>query len=76
MLTGRINRSLVEVGEPTSRGFHMLRKISVAIAGSMLLSGVAAAASIFAVQPGPTFPMSVNDTGPNYPAVAAERKFG
>ena len=43
----------------------MLRKISVAIVGTMLLSGVAAAAP-FTVQPTPTFPASVNETGPNY----------
>jgi hypothetical protein len=42
----------------------MLRKICLAIAGTMLLSGVAAAASFGT----PASPTSVNDTGPNYPA--------
>jgi hypothetical protein len=42
----------------------MLRKISLAVAGTMLLSGIAAAAP-FGTS---TFPASVNDTGPNYPA--------
>ena len=50
----------------------MLRKLSVAIAASMLVSGVAAAASIFAIQPSSTFPSASNETGPNYPAPTAE----
>lgn len=49
----------------------MLRKISIAIVGTMLLSGAAAAA-----QPTPTFPLSVNETGPVHPAATVERGFG
>ena len=54
----------------------MLRKISLAIAGTMLLSGVAVAAP-FAIQAAPTFPTSVSEAGPNYPAptTAAARSF-
>lgn len=53
----------------------MLRKLSAAFVGTLFVSGVAAAASIFAVQPTPTFPSSVNETGPNYPALTVERTF-
>ena len=41
----------------------MLRKISVAIVGTALVSGLAPAAPTFVT---PAFPSSVNDTGPNY----------
>ena len=50
----------------------MLRKLSIAIAGSMLLAGTAAAAPLFAIQPSSTFPSSSNETGPNYPAPTLE----
>ena len=46
----------------------MLRKLPIALAASVLVSGVAAAAPLFAVQPTATFPVSINESGPNYPA--------
>jgi hypothetical protein len=46
----------------------MLRNISVAIAATVLVSGLAAAAPTFVT---PAFPSSVNDTGPNYSSAAA-----
>lgn len=54
----------------------MLRKISVAIAGTVLVSGMAVAAP-FAIQPSPTFPTSVSDINPWLPAYpAATRAVG
>ena len=50
----------------------MLRKLSVALASSLLLAGAAAAAPLFAIQPSSTFPSSSNETGPNYAAPTAE----
>ena len=48
----------------------MLRKLSLAIAAAMMLSGAALAAS--------TFPSSVTEAGPNYaaPTAAAPARFG
>lgn len=48
----------------------MLRKLSVGLVAGTL-SSAALAASIFAVQPSSTFPSSVTDAGPNYPAPTA-----
>lgn len=44
-------------------------KLSAALAGALLISGVAAAQSTS------TFPMSVNDSGPNYPVASDGRTY-
>jgi len=49
----------------------MLRKLSLVITGALLVSGAVAAA-----QASFPFPMSVNETGPNYPIIAVERALG
>jgi hypothetical protein len=51
----------------------MLRKVALAIAGTALFSGLAAAAP-FAVQPATTLPFSVSATGPNYPVPSTGRE--
>ena len=45
----------------------MLPRSSLLILGTVLATGVAAAAP-FSVQPSPTFPTSISESGPNYPA--------
>ena len=50
----------------------MLRKVSAVIAASMLVSGIAAAAPFFAIQPTSTFPSASNEVGPNYPSPTLE----
>ena len=47
----------------------MSRKLYFAVVGTLLMSGIAAAQSTS------TFPMSVNDTGPNYPTVSDGRTY-
>lgn len=50
----------------------MLRRISLAIAGTLLVSGVVVAAPHFAAQATPTFPVSVNETGPSQSTLTTE----
>lgn len=47
----------------------LLTKLSAALAGALLISGVAAAQSTS------TFPMSVNDSGPNYAVTSDGRTY-
>lgn len=47
----------------------MLRKLSATVAGALLIAGAAVAQSTS------TYPMSVQDTGPNYPATSDGRTY-